>query len=140
MRSRPLRVPGDARPGYDAKGTSRAEDAFGKASLSGLPASGFRRCARRANAKGGLWRGPPLRGKVMACRIGPIMREKSQSASLMRIERVFACGIDIIDARLESLKGNPIQRLSSPSWTIRERRIWENAAIYVGSRSSGLMW
>ena len=131
-----LRVPGDACPGYDAKDIE-AEDALGKAFLVGLASIGVFDDVL----------GEPTRKAVFG--VGRLFGGKWRAASvyhagevaerlLMRIERVFACGIDIIDARLESFLGKDSE---SVQVVLRGRYgnadSGENAAVYVGSRSSG---
>lgn len=98
-----LRVPGDARPGYDAKDIE-AEDAFGKAFLVGLAGIGvFDDVLGEPTRKAVFGEGRLFGGKWRAASVyhaGEVAKRL-----LMGVERVFARGIQIVDARFESFLG-----------------------------------
>lgn len=132
----PLRVPGDARPGYDAKDVE-AENAFGQAFFVGLAGIGVFDDVL----------GEPLRKAIFGD--GLLFVRKRGAASfyhagevakrlLMGVERVFARGIQIVDARFESFLGK-----DSESIQIVLRGRYGNAdggkyaSVYVRGRSGG---
>ena len=131
-----LRVPGDARPGYDAKDVE-AEDAFGKAFLVGLAGIGvFDDVLGEPTRKAVFGEGRLFGGKRRAASV--YHAREIAKRLFVGIERVFARGVDIIDARLESFLGKDSE---SVQVVLRGRYgnadSGENAAVYVGSRSSG---